>query len=120
MQQPMASPQIVILVPLAVVSVVYAFVCDIRLSRKASKLRKWLQRERPELWSELNFFARNLSGGQPGLKLLYRRRVVGLPEFDRQYEQLRALQWKGLWSIGIGSVCIGLVLVGSRFWGWRS
>jgi hypothetical protein len=115
----MASPQIVILVLLAGGSVIYAFVCDIRLFRKSSKIRKLLQRVRPELWSELNFFARNWNGGQPGIKLLYRRNVVGLPEFDQQYEQLNVLERKLLWGIVIGSLCIGLVIVGTRFWGWQ-
>ena len=115
----MASPQIAILISLAGVSIVSAFVCDVLLSRKASKLREWLQRERPELWSELNFFARNWNGSQPGLKLLYRRKAVGLPEFDMQYEQIRALERKLLWGVGIGSVSIGLVLIGFRFWGWQ-
>jgi hypothetical protein len=115
----MASPQIKILVSLSVVSIVYAFVCDIRLSRKASKLRNWLKKERPELWSELNFFAKNWNGGQPGLKFIYRRNVVDLPMFDQQYEQLHSLERKLLWGIVIGSVCIGLTLIGSRFWGWH-
>ena len=119
MEQPMASPQIKILVSLASVSVIYAFVCDIRLSRKASKLRKWLQQRRPELWSELNFFARNWNGGQPGLKILFRRNVVDLPEFDQQYEQLRALERKFVWGLVTGAFSIGLVLLGARFWEWH-
>jgi hypothetical protein len=114
----MASPQIKIMISLAGVSIVYAFVCNIRLSRKASKLANWLQNERPDLWSELNFIARNWNGGQPGLKLLYRRKVVGLPMFDQQYEQLHSIERQLFWGIVIGLVCIGLVLIGSRFWGW--
>ena len=80
---------------------------------------KWLKEMRPDLWSELNFFARNWNGGLPGIKLLYRRNVVGLPEFDQKYEQLNALERKLLWGIGIGSLCIGLVIAGSRIWGWH-
>ena len=115
----MASPQIKILISLAAVSIIYAFVCQIRLSRKASELAKWLQKERPDLWSDLNFIARNWNGGQPGLKLLYRRNVVGLPRFDQEYEQLHSVERRLLWGIVIGSVCIGLVLMGSKFWGWH-
>jgi len=115
----MASAQIKTLVSLAGVSVVYAFVCEIQLSRKASKLRNCLKKMRPDLWSELNFFAKNWNGGLPGIKLLYRRDVVGLPELDHEYEQLNALQRKLLWGIGIGSLCIGLVIAGSKFWGWH-
>ena len=115
----MASPQIKILLSLAGVSIVYAFVCEIRMSRKASRLAIWLQKERPDLWSELNFVARNWNGGQPGLKRLYRRNVVGLPRFEQEYEGIRIMERKLLWGIGIGSVCIGLVLIGFRFWGWH-
>jgi len=115
----MASPQIKILILLAGVSIIYAFVCKIRLSQKASKLANWLQKERPELWSELNSFQRNWDGGLPGLKILYRRNVVDLPSFDQQYEQLHSMERQLLWGIVLGSVCIGLVAIGFRFWGWH-
>jgi hypothetical protein len=115
----MASPQIKILISLAGISIVYAFVCNIRLSRKARKLAKWLQKERPDIWSELNFIARNWNGGQPGLKLLHRRKVVDLPRFYQEYEQLHSFEQHFLWGIGIGVVCIGLVLIGYKFWGWN-
>jgi len=115
----LASPQIKILISLAAVSAIYAFVCQIRLSRKASKLANWLQKERPGLWSELNFVARNWNGGQPGLKILYRKNVVGLPSFDHQYELLHSMERQLLWGIIIGSVCIGLLAIGLRFWGWH-
>ena len=115
----MASPQIKILLSLASISLVYAFVCQIRMSRKASHLAKWLQKERPDLWAKLNFVARNWNGGHPGLKILYRRKVVGFPRFDQEYEQLRSMELKFLWGIGIGLVCIGLLFPGLRFWGWH-
>jgi hypothetical protein len=115
----MPSPQIKILISIAAASLVYAFICNIRLSKKASKLANWLQKERPDLWSELNFIARNWNGGQPGLKLLHRRNVVGLPYFDRQYEQLHSIGRQLLWGIIVGAVCIGLVIIGFKFLGWH-
>ena len=115
----MDSPQIKILISLAAVSIVYAFVCNIRLSRKASKLANWLQKERPELWSELNFVAKKWNGGHPGLKLLYQRNVVGLPRFNQQYEQIHSVERQLFWGIIMGSVCIGLVIIGYKFWGWH-
>ena len=115
----MASLQIKILISLSAFTIIYAFVCKIRLSRKARKLANWLQKQRPDLWLELNSFARNYNGGHPGLKILYRRDAVGLQLFDQQYEQLRSLERKLLSGIGIGSVCIGLVIIGSKFWGWH-
>jgi hypothetical protein len=115
----MTSPEIKILISLAAVSIVYAFVCQIRLSRKASKLADWLQKQRPDLWSEVNVIARSWNGGQPGLKLLYRKKVVGLPMFDKRYEEIHVIERQLLWGIVLGSVCIGLVFVGCKFWGWQ-
>ena len=115
----MASPQIKILLSLGALSIVYAFVCNIRLTRKASKLANWVQKERPDLWSELNVIARNWNGGHPGLKLLYRRNVVGLPSFDQQYKQLHSMERQLIWGIIVGSVCIGLVIICLKFWGWH-
>jgi hypothetical protein len=115
----MTSPQIKILLSLAGVSIVYAFAYEIRMSRKARQLAIWLQKERPDLWAGLNFVARNWNGGQPGLKRLYRRNVVGLQRFEQEYKAIHAMERKLLWGVGIGSMCIGLVLIGSRFWGWH-
>lgn len=114
----MASPQIKILITMASVSIVYAFVCKIRLSREARKVSSWLQEERPDLWAELNAFARNYDGGHPALKVLHRKGQGGLPLFDQRYAELRVLERKLLWGIGIGAACIGLVIIGSEFWGW--
>ena len=114
----MVSPQIKILISIASISIIYAFVCKIRLTRKASKLRSILEKERPDLWSTLNSFARNYDGGFPGLKILYRKNDVDLLMFDKKYVQLRTLERKLLWGICIGSVCIGLVIIGSKFWNW--
>lgn len=115
----MPSPQIKILLILAGISIIYAFVCEIRLSQKASQLAKWVRKERPDLWSELNFVARNWNGGHPGLKMLHRRKVVGLPRFDQEYEQLHAMEQKFLCGLGVGVICIGLLLTGFRFFGWH-
>jgi hypothetical protein len=115
----MASLQIKILVSMMAISVIYAFVCEIRLTRRAGELRKRITQERPELWSELNLFARNWNGGYAGLKVLYRENALDFQEFKEEYEQLRDLERKLLLGIGIGSACIALVIVGSRFLGWQ-
>lgn len=115
----MASPEIKILLLLAAASIIYAFICEIRLSRAAGKLADRLQKERPDLWSELNPFARNWNGGWPAIKILYRRKDVDPPGIDYQYEQMHSLERQLLWGIVTGSVCIGLVFLGTKFWGWH-
>ena len=115
----MPSPQIKILISLSAVSIVYAYVCQIRMTQKASRLARWIQEERPELWSGLNVVARNWHGGHPALKLLKKNNAVDLPGFDQKYEQLHAMERKFFWGVGIGSVCIGALLAGFLFFGWQ-
>ena len=115
----MPSLQIKILISLATVSIVYAYVCQILLTQKASKLARWLQQQRPELWSEMNSVARNWHGGLPALKVLKRRNVVDLPEFDREFEKLHAMERKLFWGIGICVLCFGALFAGFLFFGWH-
>jgi len=115
----MASPQIMILVSLAVITIVYAFVCDIRLSNQAGKISKQLAAERPDLWEQMNAVARNWRGGQPALKLLYRRGDIDLAGFAQQYAALQKLEHRMLWSMAIGAGCIVLVVIGSKLGGWQ-
>ncbi len=115
----MASPLIIFLISMAGVSSIYAYICDIRLYRKASKLSNWVKQEHPDLWAELNIFLRNWNGGLSGLKILHRRGVISHPYYDQQYEQLKVLERKVIFGIGIGSLCIGWVLIGAIFWGWK-
>ena len=115
----MASPQIKIFISLAAVASIYAFLCNIRMSRKARVLASWFQQERPDLWSTLNPFSRNYNGGHPGLKILYRKKAVDLPGFDEAYGQLHAMERKMLWGIAISAISIGAVIIGTRYWGWH-
>jgi len=115
----MTSPQIKVLISLGAVSVVYAFICEIRLIQKARILADLIKNERPELWQSLNVIARSWNGGHPGLKLLYRNKVVGISKFDREYIKLHALERKLVWGVIIGSACIGLVAFGINFLGWH-
>ena len=119
MIQAMPSLKIKTLISLATVSIVYAYVCQILLTQKAGKLARWLQQQRPELWSEMNSVARNWHGGLPALKVLKRRNVVDLPEFDREFEKLYAMERKLFWGIGICVLCFGALVAGFLLLGWH-
>ena len=114
----MPSPQIKILLSIAAVSIVYAFVCEIRLISRARKISSRLQKERPHLWLEMNIVARNWNGGLPALKVLHRRGDVDLPDFDLKFKEVRVIEWQLLWGVVIGATCIFLVFVGLKFLGW--
>jgi len=108
-----------ILVSLAVITIVYAFVCDIRLSSQAGKMSKRFAAERPDLWEQMNAVARNWRGGQPALKLLHRRGDLDLAGFGKQYAALQTLEHRMLLAMAIGAACIVLAVIGSKFGGWQ-
>lgn len=114
-----ASPEIKILLALGAASALDAYVCEIRLSRLAGRLGERVRKARPDLWSGLDFVARNWNGGHPGLKLLYRRHAAELRQLDRHFVQLRSLERRLLLGIVSASLCIGMVMTGSVFWGWN-
>ena len=115
----MTSAAIKVLISVSCAAIVYAFACDFRIAGMARKLADRLDKERPELWRGLNPIARNFRGGQPGLKVLHRRKAVDLPGFEEEYGRLRALERKQLGAIAAGAACIGLVLAGTALWGWH-
>ena len=114
----MTSPEIKILITLAGLALVHAFICDIRLSRNAARLADKLRDAYPDTWSELNPVARNWNGGYPAIKLLKRRNLVHLPGFDREYQELRTLEKRFLPSLATGVVCLGALIPGFLFLGW--
>jgi len=115
----MTSPEIKILLSLAFVATIYAFVSEIRMAQRARRLRAWVQDEWPDLWCDLTVIARHWNGGQPGLKLLYRRNMVDHPRFHQEYDQIRSAEQQLLGGIAVGVGCIGLVILGVWLWGWQ-
>ena len=113
------SLEIRILISLASLAIVAAFVSQIQMVHRARKLKEWIETERPDLWQNLNIVARNCNGGHPGLKLLYRQKAVGHPRFYEEYRNIRASERQLLWGVGIGAFCIGLVIIGRQLWGWH-
>lgn len=115
----MTTPEIKLLVGLTGVAVISAFLSEIRITQRARKLRDWVEVAHPDLWSDLNFVARHWYGGHPGLKLLYKRNQVNHPRFRREYERIRSDERQQLIGLGVGIVCIGLIVVGQQLWGWQ-
>lgn len=108
-----------ITVSLTAVSVVYAFWCDIRISNKSNEIRRWLEKEAPGPWSNLNFVARSWNGGQPGIKLLHRKQLVRLPGFEEKVEQLRDLERRMLWGIAVAMLALVAAIGGTHLWDWQ-
>jgi len=115
----MASPYVILTTSLTAVAVVYAFWCSIRIGKQSGRIREHVQKEAPEEWSKLNVLVRNWNNGQAGIMLLYKKGLVQYPGFEAEVQQLRGLERKMLWGVGVGVVCIGLAVAGTELFGWQ-
>lgn len=115
----MASPYVILTTLGTAAAVVYAFWCSIRIGKQSGRIREHLQREAPEAWSKLNVLVRNWNNGQAGILFLHKKKLVDYPGFEQEVQQLRSLERKMLWGIGLGVACIGLVVAGTELLGWQ-
>jgi hypothetical protein len=115
----MASPYIVLTTSATAAAVVYAFWCSIRIAKQSGWIREHVRKEAPEAWEKLNAVERNWNNGQPGIMFLYRKKLVDYPGFEQEVRQLRDLERKMLWGIGVGIACIGLAVAGTELLGWQ-
>lgn len=115
----MTSPYIMLTTSLATAAVVYAFWCSIRMAGKSGQIRERIQKNSPEPWAKLNALARHWNNGQPGILYLHKKKLVDYPGFEEEVQQLRDIERKMLWGIGLAVGCIGLVVAGTRWLGWQ-
>lgn len=115
----MTSPYIVVSTSLVVAATVYSFWLSIRVAGRSGRIRERLKKEAPEAWSKLNPIARNWNNGQPGIKFLHKEKLADYPGFEEEVEELRAMERRMLWGIGLAITCIGVVIAGTELLGWQ-
>jgi len=113
----MASPYVIL--TSSATAVVYAFWCSIRIAKQSGRIRERLKKEAPEAWSQLNVIVRNWNNGQAGIMFLQKKKLADYPGFEEEVQQLRGLERKMLWGVGVGVVCIGLAVAGTELLGWQ-
>lgn len=114
----MTSPEIKILVLIALVACVYAFVLEARRGRRTERLAKWVEAACPQEWDAFHWTARKFNRGG-ALAHLYRRNLIADPHFASEYEAVKPFQRRQVIGFLIGVGAIALVIIGSRYWGWE-
>jgi hypothetical protein len=112
------SPAVILWTSLAAVAMIYAFFCEIRQDRLARPLRRWVQEAYPNAWASLPWLYRRTLAARIVVRLLLRQRIVTDPAFVERYRPIGRLETEKLVAIIVGLACIGVVLVGTRVWGW--
>jgi hypothetical protein len=112
------SPAVILWISLAIVAMVYAFVCEIRQDRLARPLRRWVQQAYPNAWRALPWLFRRTLAARIALRVLIRQQLVTDPALLARYRPIAQLETEKLVAIVVGLACCALVLVGTRVWGW--
>jgi hypothetical protein len=115
-----ASPGVIVFTSVGVIAAVYAFICEVRAERVARVAVRRVRAAQPGLWQSLVAENWLLRFANPAItiKLLCARHGARDTHFDEHFERVRQLQRRGHIAIGVASVSIALVLIGTRFWGW--
>ncbi len=112
------SVEVKILIVLAAVVLLSAFALSWRANLEFRRLVAWIEATYPDRWNALHWTLRRIGKGSAVAGLSHRG-LGNDPEFARRYGEFRRLQHWMIALVIIGSASIGLVLFGTRFWGWH-
>lgn len=107
-----------VFVSLAAISLVYAYVCEIRQDIGYHRLRDWVEENHPDAWATLNAVHRHALGGRIGLRALHRGPLAHDPAFSDRYLPISRMERRKLQGMAVGAIAIGMTIVGTMFWGW--
>jgi hypothetical protein len=115
-----ASPGVVLLTAAGAVAAVYAFICHIRAERLARVTMNRVRATQPGVWQRLIADHWLLRIANPAITIKVWRARHGSPDahFDDELERVRRIERQEYVAVGAAGVCIALVLVGTRYWGW--
>ena len=115
-----ASPGVIVFTTAGMVAAVYAFICQIRAGRVARVAVNRVRDTRPGAWQSVlagNWLLR-VANPAITIRVLRARHDVSDPHFDDHFERVREIERRGYRALAVAFVCIAVVLIGTRYWGW--
>jgi hypothetical protein len=111
------SPFVMALITLAAVVSLFAWWLSVRNSRRTRELIEYLERNQGSFWGSQQTLSRKLTA--IGIIEAYRRSAQNPdPEFSALYQARKRGLLAQISAIVLAATLIGLVLIGTRFWGW--
>lgn len=111
-----ASIEVMFLVTVAAVSVVYAFILEVRRTVESDRLLEWLKAERSVDWEALTRSERFLT--VRAVEILRRGPLAGDGEFQAHYRMTRHGRRFAI-AMSIGITAIALLVVGNLLFDWN-
>ena len=112
------SPQITVLLGIAVVAAIWMFLWKTKTERRATRLIDWVWQNYPEAWSALPWIYRNLLR-ERGLAEIARRGAIPDPYFAHEYGEIAPLRHHIVIAGAIAGGALVLIAIGTRFLGWE-
>lgn len=112
------SPQVAALLAVAAGAAIWMFLWKTRTERRATRLIDWVWKNHPDAWSALPWIYRNLLR-ERGLGELARTGAIPDPYFEHEYREIEPLRNHIVIAGAIAGGAIALIVIGTRFFGWR-
>jgi hypothetical protein len=115
----MAHPAIMASISLTAVSVIYAFIQQIKKDNKAEKLENWVRDKYPEVYDDLPWLHRKLLKSEVVLTVINKKKLLNDTDFELMYKEVTAFNKKFYISLAIGILGLTFTIVTSYFLGWE-
>ena len=110
------SPGVMIFILLSLAAVLYAWWLSVDRSRRLRQLVRWLREHRGQAWSDIPSAARATPTG--GIESLRQHGMAQDPEFIKRYREATRHNRRQLAMLVLAAAGIGVVAVGTLYWGW--
>ncbi len=115
---PSPSPEITILLTIAVLAALGMFITKTKSERRTTKLITWISQNHREEWAKLHW-AYRLIFRERGFVELARRNVISDPHFIKEFAVIAPYRRHIVISGSIAGGAIALILIGTRLFGWH-
>lgn len=102
----------------AVVCALLGLLFNLRESKKARELREDLRARFPAAWGRIPWVQRVVLSPRYAARRLQRSGELPAAEYHAAVAPLRRLQRAKRVCAASGIVCLALMLIGARYWGW--
>lgn len=115
----MAHPAIMFSISVSAISIVYAFVQQIKRDSRAGNLEKWVRDKYPEIYNDLPWVHRKLLKSEVSVNIINNKKLIDDSDFELMFKELKAFNKKLYISLAIGILGLIFTFFTSYFLGWE-
>lgn len=113
----MAHPAIMASISVTTISVVYAYILQIKKDRRADKLRDWVAEKYPDVYNDLPWGYRKMLRSEIGINIINKKKLIDDSDFDKMYKELKASDKRFYILLATGVLGIAFTIIASKYFG---